>query len=78
MNRPRRLGVVTAVCNACLTPNGVRLSLHYHTQTVMYRCCNPECRRFNRVVVESCPVNLRPDHLGSAQLGVKVHGVENV
>ena len=74
--RPRRLGVVTAVCNSCNTPNGVRLGLQYCAQTAVYQCCNSECRRYNRVTVDSHPVHLHPECLGSAQQGVKVGGVE--
>ena len=77
MNRPRRFGVVTAVCNACLTPNGIRLGLHYHQQTAFYQCYNLECRKHNRVIVSSVPVNLNAKYLESAQQGVQVHGVEN-
>lgn len=75
-NKPRRLGVVTAVCSACLTPNGVRLGLHYHSQTALYKCYNPECGKFNRVVVTSQPVAIRIDSEQNIQQGVKVGGLD--
>ena len=76
MNKPRRLGVVTAICHSCLTPNGVRLSLHFFFQTAVYQCCNPDCRKHNRITIDSQLIELRPDYLGSAQQGVKFGGVE--
>jgi len=68
----RRLGVATAVCHACLTPNGVALGLNYYSQAALYKCCNPECGKFNRIVVESQEVHLNSACMESAQKGVRV------
>lgn len=76
-SKTRKLGVATVVCNACLAPNGVRIGLYYYNQTVLYKCWNPECQRYNRIVINSQPVNLNSKYLDAAQQGVEVHGVEN-